>query len=168
MYKTLFSLSIVIIIVASCTKDRGEIELTGITTDAKLFAYMKAQTFSYYKDDNVNQIVSTSSGAHSNTYFLKFNAKAKSALGSDGKLPTGASFPDSSLVVKELYNGGAAPWVYAIMMKNSKSPFAKNGWLWAEIFPDGTPAHSITKDASSCVGCHTGGRDYLQSFDAHP
>lgn len=167
MYKILFFVSLIIIVIASCTKDKGEIETTGITTDAKLFAYMKSQTFSYYKDDNVNKIVSTS-GAHTASYFLKFNAKAKAALGGDGKLPIGASFPDSSLIVKELFNGAGLPTFNAIMMKLSTSPFAKNGWLWAELYPDGSVVHSITKDASSCVGCHTGGRDFLHSFDAHP
>jgi hypothetical protein len=168
MRQSLFILSLVILVVASCTKDKGEIESKAINTDAKLFAFYQSQTFSYYKGDNVNKIASMS-GEHIGTYFLKFNAKATSALGPDGKLAAGSSFPDSSLVVKEMYNGGATPYMYIMLMKNSKSPLAKNGWLWAKYNPDGTNIYSIGQDASTCISCHApGGRDYLQSFDYHP
>lgn len=170
MQRIYFVLSIFtafVVLIASCTKDKGVVPSQGITSDDQLYAYMLSQTYSYYQS-SVTPITSTSGpGAHNGTFFLKFNSKAAAALGGDGKLPVNGSFPDSSLIVKELYNGGASPYVYAVMMK-SKSPFAKNGWLWAEYNPGGSVAYSIKKDGLICINCHTGGRDYLWSFDAHP
>ncbi len=160
----------------SCTKDVGEIPeggttgLASITTDAKLWDYTKSQThYYYYKNDSIDKIVSTS-GFHKGSYFLEFNAKAKSVLGSDGKLPSGSTFPDSSLAIKALYTNGSTPAMYAVILKNSKSAFASGGWMWAIFNPDGSVITSITQSGSSCniAGCHSGGRDHLLTFDAHP
>jgi len=172
--KLLFVSLLVLIVVFSCTKDKGQVAVdaaNSINTDAKLFAYMKTQKFSYYKNDSVNKIASTS-GFHSGSYFLKFNKTATSQLDGTGKLPAGATFSDSSLVVKELYNGSSID-KYSIMFKDSKSPFASGGWIWAMFNTDGTVVSGlgIAADGGGCnvSGCHANGnRDHLQSFDAHP
>lgn len=166
MRNLLYVLLFLLVAIGSCAKDKGEINLNSITSDAKLYDFMNAQTYSFYKDSNIP--IASVTTSHSGTFLLKFNEKAKAALGTDGKLAVGAFFPDSSLVVKELYNGGATPYAYAVMMKLSTSPFAKQGWLWGEYYPGGSVAYSIKKDGSLCYDCHNGGRDFLQSFDAHP
>ena len=99
---------------------------------------------------------------------VRFNQTAAAALGGDGRLPSGSSFPNGSLVVKELYdtqNGSIA--LYAIMMKDSTDGNAGANWLWAEIKPDSKVAVSVTDKGSGCTGCHgsTPNRDYLRIFD---
>ncbi len=169
MNKLIILVSLSAVFIVSCVKDRGEVITTGITTDAKLFAFMNAQRFTYYKSDSINKIASISN-FHNGNYFLKFNPKAQSALvGTPGKLPAGGTFPDSSLLVKALYNpGGTSPYLYAIMLKNSKSPYANSGWMWAIFNADGSVVNSITQSGSNCVGCHTGGSDNVLTFAAHP
>ena len=169
MYKIILLSLAISVLFASCAKEKGKIEVKSIDTDAKLYAYMvsfaTAKKYTYYQ--NQAQITSTS-GFHNGSYVLKFNPKAQSALGADGKLPQGSTFPDSSIVVKELYNGGTTPYLYNIIMKNKTNPLAKNGWLWAEYKPDGGVNVSITSLGSTCLGCHGGNRDYVLTFDAHP
>lgn len=153
------------VLLCSCAKDKGEVQRAGVITDAEFYGLMKSQIYSIYKNNNT-PIAAV--GPHTGNYLLKFNTKANAALGTDGKLATGTTFPDSSIVVKELYTGGPSPSLYAIMMKLPSSPLAKNGWLWAEYNADGSPIHSIKNDHSGCTGCHSGGRDYIHSFDVHP
>jgi len=99
---------------------------------------------------------------------LKFNDVAVSAFDSSGRLPTDGTFPDGSLVVKEVQSNGTLS-LYAIMKKDSKSSVAGNGWLWAEYDTDGTVLSSINGKGSSCISCHSQSphRDYTRSFDLH-
>lgn len=102
------------------------------------------------------------SGAHGphGTFKLRFNSIASKALTEDGKLPVGKTFPEGSLLIKDIYSGGTLT-LYAFMYKRSGS------WLWAEIKPDKKISHSVKGDPGVCTNCHSqaGNRDLAVSFN---
>ncbi len=125
-------------------------------TDKQLYDSCKnTATLVYYKNDPTT----VHSGVHGphGAFKLKFNKIAALALTDGGKLPEGKSFPDGSLVVKEVESDG----LFAFMYKN------KSNWLWGEAKADGTTVFSINSDPkSACINCHnqTGQRDLTVSF----
>jgi hypothetical protein len=121
---------------------------------------------SYYQNNNT--LLSAAGNSPHGSFKLRFNSVAQAALGVDGKLPTGGSFPDSSIIVKEVFNGGSLD-LYAVMMKLPSHPESGSGWLWAEYEPDGDVIHAISKKGNGCIGCHAGNtnRDLVNSFDLH-
>ncbi len=145
------------LIIFSCKKKK---------TNESLYKESSGDQLSYYKGkDTVYSAAGTS--PHGN-FKLKFNQTALSALGADGKLPTGQTFPEGSLIVKEVYSGGVKT-LYVVMKKDPKSKFANNKWIWAEYKPDGEVVIGVNKDGKDCVSCHTSGnnRDLTLSFDLH-
>ncbi|HXH18206.1 MAG TPA: cytochrome P460 family protein [Chitinophagales bacterium] len=144
----------------------NEEEATGI--DKELFDEATASAgFSYYI--NTPAITPSSPQSAHNAYMrVRFNSVAQSALDNvTGELPAGASFPNGSMIVKELYDSPTEPVVlYAIMKKDSSNANAGANWLWAEIKPDRSVAFPATKKGSSCTGCHSmNSRDYTRIFD---
>lgn len=107
------------------------------------------------------------SSPHGN-FKLKFNDVAVSAFDNTGKLPNGLSFPNGSVIVKEVYAGNQLS-LYVIMKKDSKSKFAAKGWLWAEYDGSGKTVYDVNKNGAACTSCHLGGqnRDLTLSFDLH-
>jgi hypothetical protein len=101
-------------------------------------------------------------------YKLRFNDIAWSALDGSGKLPSNASFPEGSLIVKEVFSGDVIT-VFAVMKKSRNDFNAANGWVWAEISPTGDAYFSVKQRGSGCVSCHgdTPNRDFVRSFDLH-
>jgi hypothetical protein len=97
----------------------------------------------------------------------RYNARAAALLDANGKVRAGASFPDSSLIVKELITGTTLNR-YAVMMKMRASGNAGGGWLWAYYAPDGSSQISIREQGRSCVSCHSSGIDHTRMNDAHP
>lgn len=156
MKKPFVALLILTALVFSCKKRK---------LNSSLYEEAKASGLSYYKGKDT--IWSAKGGSPHGPFKLKFNSTAVSALGSDGKLPNGASFPNGSLIVKEVYSGSSIT-LYAIMKKES-SKYAGNGWLWAEFEPNGDTKYSVSKKGVECTGCHSnsGNRDYTRSFDLH-
>lgn len=142
-----------------------EEEATGI--DKQLFDEATSSTgFTYYKN-NPDILASSQPSAHNAFMRVRFNPIALSALDSTGRLPLGSSFPNGSLIVKELYNSQVGePVLYAIMKKDSANENSGANWLWAEIKPDGLVVVSATRKGASCVNCHNmNSRDYTRIFD---
>ena len=81
------------------------------------------------------------------------NATAFGAL-QNGRLPAGTRFPNGSVVFKEVRNNGGTTVTYAIMNKSSGSRLAGNGWLWAELNPNGSVGYSVSNQGTGCTGCH--------------
>src|SRR5688572_9428178 len=96
---------------------------------------------------------------HSNAYLQKsegsthpkpwlrtrFNVIASTMLDQDGRVIKGSVFPESSLIVKEMYNDDKLSGLYSILYKNKGNEFAdRNGWVWATINMDGTVRESVT------------------------
>jgi len=150
-------------------------------TDAQLQAFIEQSGYTFYQNKPNDTLASGS--PHAAFVRVRYNAKAQSVLGADGKLPAGASFPDSSIVVKEMYNAkGDDPFRIAIMMKLANAQNAVDGWVWGYYNYDATkPAgqrfisvdHSATATASAtttaCVSCHktNGNRDLNLTFRDH-
>ena len=154
----LFTLPILFfIVISSCKKEKH--------TNEDLYEESKASGLTFYK--NKDSILSPAGGSPHGTFKLKFNSAATVAFDSNGKLPAGGTFPNGSLIVKEVYSGGQII-LYAVM-KKSDSEFAANGWLWAEYKPDGGTEYSVSKKGGACTSCHSGStnRDLVRTFDLH-
>lgn len=138
-------------------------------TDATLSALARASTgWTYYKNRSDTLLRSVQSGHAEARLRTRFNARAATLLDANGKVRAGASFPDSSLIVKELIIGGALNR-YAVMYKLRGSATAgTGGWLWAYYAPDGSPQIAIAGRGTACQGCHGAGIDHVRMNDSHP
>ena len=99
---------------------------------------------------------------------VRYNLRAATQLEASGKVRSGAVFPDSSIIVKELSNGTTVS-VYAVMMKvRGSSSTGFDGWVWAEMGPTGVVRYSTAGRGGACSSCHSSGIDYTRMNDSHP
>ena len=138
-------------------------------SDAEVSARARAAGgWTYYKNRTDTLLRSAGSGHGETRLRTRFNGPAAAQLDASGKVRVGASFPDSSLIVKELYSGSVLSR-FAVMMKLRGSPNASaGGWLWAYYAPDGATQISISGRGGSCAGCHAAGIDFTRMNDSHP
>lgn len=137
-------------------------------TDAMLSTMSRATAgWTYYKNRADTLLRSAGSGHSAARLRTRFNARAATQLDAQGKVRAGASFPDSSLIVKELIIGNQLER-YAVMYKLRSSTNAGAGWLWAYYAPDGATQIGIAGKGASCVGCHSSGIDQVRMNDSHP
>ena len=138
-------------------------------TDAALSALARAATgWTYYRNRPDTLLRSVQSGHGEARLRTRFNARAASQLDANGKVRAGASFPDSSLIVKELIIGNVLSR-YAVMYKLRSSAHAgTGGWVWAYLAPDGSPQIGIAGRGAACQGCHSAGIDHVRMNDSHP
>ncbi len=156
MKKIIFIVAITFVFV-SCKKEEETVHNSDTNSDLLLYEKAKiTSNFTWYK--NVDSLFKKSSGSgHGQAYFkTRFNAIAASRLTSEGKIQNNASFPEGSLIVKELYADEKSLDLYAILFKDSKNVDADaKGWVWGYIRPGGNVAVSASKKGSSCISCHT-------------
>lgn len=147
---------LLVLVLVFCTKKQGKNPALAYT-DSALLDSCNAENLYYYKDDPT-LVLSGKAGPHG-TFKLRFNSIAYKALTDNGNLPQNGSFPEGSLIVKDIYQGGSVS-LYALMYKKSGS------WLWAEIEPGGSVHYSVNKNPSTCTGCHgqPGNRDLALTF----
>ena len=134
--------------------------------DSFLFEKSRESGFSWYQqNDSIKR--SANASAHSKYFRVRFNTVAQAALTNNGRLPQGATFPNGSLIVKELYDSATAPLKYlAMMYKDSSHALAVNGWVWLELKGDGGNYISATEKGAQCTGCHAANsRDQVRLFD---
>ncbi len=136
--------------------------------DDNLFKWVSDdKEFIYYKNNPA--IIPTSDEterAHDNFMRVRFNKIAASVLDSAGKLQKGSSFPDSSIIIKEIYSEKNGPVdILAVMVKLKGAPNSAKDWLWAEYSPAGGVEYSVNKNGKVCVSCHRSGDDYVRLFD---
>ena len=129
-----------------------------ISTDEALFRKFTVEDpfSSYALFPRVDSLTSGSlngSTAHQPLVRVSMNAKAYAAL-HNGVLPHGASFPEGSVVFKQVILSGQTT-IYAVIFKDSSNPLSSNGWLWAEYRPDGTTAFSVANKGNGCIACHS-------------
>ncbi len=161
----LFSATIVsmVLLLPECKKTTDQ--------DKQLFDLAKTTAgYTYYKGDNTIQPSSPQS-AHNAYFRVRFNDIAQAALTDNGKLPAGSSFPEGSVVVKELYDSPTGDLkLLAIMQKASGNSASGVNWLWAEYKPDGKLGYSTAKKGEGCISCHSsaGNRDYVRLFELFP
>ncbi len=156
---------------AGCSSDplKGLAPGTGANvSDAALFSLTRGDaSWSFYKRSSTP--ITRVSRPHAESQALvRYNARAATQLDAAGKIRAGASFPDSSIIVKELGNNGAVS-TYAVMMKLRGSASAGfDGWIWAEYSPTGAVTYSTTGRGGACSSCHSSGIDYTRMNDSHP
>lgn len=164
--KTKFTLLATLFILA-LQLNRCKDEEGAVGPDLQLFNEATATSgFAFYQD-NPSILTSSNASGHRPYMRVKFNSIAQSVLGLDGRLPNGSSFPNGSLIVKELYdNPQGNIQLYAVLKKDSLDPSAGVNWLWGEYYADGSVAASVTEVGSQCISCHsTNSRDYVRVFD---
>jgi len=139
-----------------------------IIQDDILYKWVNSEkNFVYYKNDST--ILPTSEDterAHDNFQRTRLNKIAASVLNAEGKLPKGTVFPDSSIIVKEIYSDkNSKPEILAVMVKLKGAENSNKDWLWAEYSPAGDVEYSVSRNGKVCVGCHKPGDDYVRIFD---
>lgn len=175
MSRLVVALGIVLSCISSC-KDQGNPPPSSsgeiISSDAQLFGVVTQMqpfvSYSLFPDvDSVTSGTLNGSNAHRPMIRVSMNATAFDALWAD-TLPAGTSFPDGSIIFKQIISAGQTS-LYAIIYKDRNNPLAGNGWLWAEFLPDGTPFISLTRKGANCTGCHSleqGPRhDFVRTFE---
>jgi hypothetical protein len=152
-----FALAIASIFSFSCKKKK---------TNEAMYDEAISSSLTFYKGKDT--LWDPKGGSPHGVFKLKFNQTAANAFGPDGKLPVGQTFPDGSVIVKEIYTNNVLS-LYAVMKKDPKSKFASNKWVWAEYGPDGKVVIGVNKEGEDCVSCHKSGtnRDLSLSFDLH-
>lgn len=135
-------------------------------TNKLIYEDAKNTNLSFYKSKDT--IYAPKGGSPHGSFKLKFNSTACLKLDLTGKLPLNEAFDNGSVIVKEVFEGGELA-LYAVMKKDSKSKFSANGWLWAEIKPNGEFQYDVSKKGETCIKCHSNepNRDYTRSFDLH-
>jgi hypothetical protein len=134
-------------------------------SDSLLLVTLSENGYSYFQG---GRILSPASASPHGDYKLRFNETASSALDASGKLPLNSTFPEGSVIVKEVYSGNIIS-VLAVMKKSRSDQNANSGWIWAELAPTGEVYFSVKQRGSGCVSCHndTPNRDLVRSFDFH-
>lgn len=162
--RVIATLIIIVSFIYSCTKDVGALPAGPVFNDSTLFVLASSPSGKFTWKNSTNDSVFTSAAAHSSVpYKLLMNKKAKDVCTDNGKLPVNAIFPDSSMLVKQIYNAGQTQInQYVVMYK------LNGNWKWAKYSPGGSTIFSINQDASVCIGCHTSTRDRAWTFDSHP
>lgn len=159
-----------ILSVFSCKKDNEEEmedEKEGVViNDDYLFNKASSEGFFYYQGQDV--LLSPAGNSPHGAFKLSFNSIAQSVLGSDGKLPENTEFPDSSIILKEVYSGNELS-ILVPMMKLKGHEKSGSNWLWGEYKPNGDVVYSIENKGGSCISCHSidPHRDLTRSFDLH-
>ena len=120
--------------------------------------------YTWYKNDAA--LLDKSAGSGHNYPFLRtrFDQIASAMLDSNGKIMDSITFPEGSLIVKELYSDGSTLSRYAILYKQSNSSYADaKGWIWGYINSDGTVAVTAEEKGQQCISCHSqdGNIDYM-------
>ena len=161
-------------VMISCKSDEGpQPPVDGkISTDEQLFRLItQTQPYSSYtlfpNADSVTQGTLNGSHAHQPMVRVSMNATAFGALRND-TLPAGSSFPDGSIIFKEIRMSGQAT-LFAMIYKDRGNSLAANGWLWAEYAPNGAVAFSIDRRGNGCISCHSieqgPQNDYVRTFE---
>ena len=150
-----------VIVVQSCKKD----DVSSVDEDATFFQEYKNSSLTIFRESDT--LVGVAPSPHG-SFRLYFNATAQAALGSDGNLPVGETFPEGSMIVKEIFSNGK-PSLLALMKKDANNTLSASGWLWSEYGLDGSVVYSLGKKGAGCTGCHSGGthRDLVKTFDLH-
>jgi hypothetical protein len=114
-------------------------------------------------------IARASSSPHPETTIrVRYNAFAAGQLDATGRVRAGAVFPDSAMIVKELYNGMTLSTIAVMLKVNGSKSAGFGGWIWAEYRADGSVQYSTASRGGACSACHSIGIDYTRMNDSHP
>jgi hypothetical protein len=135
------------------------------STDEELYQETIGDGYTFFQG---GQLLAPAAASPHGLFKLRFNEIAWSALDQNEKLPVGDTFPEGSVIVKEVHTGGTIS-VYAVMKKSSNDINSGNGWLWSEYRVNASTLVSITGKGASCINCHAQSvnRDLVRTFDLH-
>ncbi len=161
--------SIVIASVQSCKDDKEDDPIPAPTTDEQLFTEISTLTgYTYYV--GTPDITAALGGSPHGFERVRFNAIAQAALDGTGKLPVGGTFPEGSVIVKNIYASATGPLtMMAVMKKASTNSSSGSNYLWAEFKLNGENVYSSALQGAGCVSCHSApdNRDLVRTFDLH-
>ncbi len=151
-YSVIAIIIIFVLTLNSCKKDKIA---TGI--DKQLLEMAKETAgFTWYKNSDALLNKSLGSGHSEPLLRTRYNNIASSVLDNSGKILAGASFPEGSLIVKELFVNNIDLSRYAILYKKpSDSNADASGWVWGYINANNTVATPASEKGSGCRGCHS-------------
>ncbi|MGQ0537951.1 MAG: cytochrome P460 family protein [Gemmatimonadaceae bacterium] len=158
---------------AACAHSRGEPtalpdgDPSLAVTDAALYQLAAGRAPWTFFANNPGTLNRSPGSGHSEPQLrTQYNARAATQLDATARVRPGASFPDSSIIVKELYAGGRINTV-AVMMKLRGSPQASQaGWVWGYFDPTGGVRISVNNRGAACAGCHSSGIDFTRMTDS--
>ncbi len=161
MKKPIILISILVslvFVIQSCKKSTRR-------TDKDLYKELSEPGYTFYKGGAI--LPAKGSSPHG-PFKVRFNSTAYAALDTAIKLPVGNSFPNGSIIVKELYDGTTLT-LYVVMKKQDDNKNAADGWLWSEYELDGSVLYSVGSKGNSCTDCHkaSNNRDLTLLFDLH-
>ena len=162
MKKLIIALLSLGVFASACTNT----ELGSSTMDSVFKEISTYKDYTFYKNDS--SIVHSSPQSGHNAYFrVRFNAKAASALTDNGKLPANATFPEGSIIVKDLYDTqNGAKVLYSVLKKESANTNSGNGWLWMEYDTNGKEIYKMNDKGAGCISCHSiDHRDNVRLFN---
>ncbi len=137
-------------------------------SDAELYAMQGAPDGWTFFGLTADTLAGGSTTAHEPRVRVRYNRRAATQLTAAGRVAAGALFPDSSLIVKELYTGSTLTTI-AYMFKLGRAENASSsGWIWSETDGNGAVKISASRRGTGCVGCHSTGTDFTRMNDTHP
>jgi len=137
-------------------------------TDADLFRLQGAPSGWVFYRLREDTLARGGNSAHPDRVRTRYNPKAASQLDEAGRVRAGAVFPDSSLIVKDVYTGSTRTVVAYMYKLRAASNAGPGGWVWSETLDDGTPFIPASEKGARCAGCHAPGIDYTRMNDVHP
>lgn len=160
-------ISSLIILVTACKYDNVEGRF-----ETEIFNKAKSTNgYVWFKYSNISLQKSSGSGHVQPLLKTRYNAVAAGQLDSLGRIKIGATFPEESMVVKELLDNSGNIEVYAVLYKKSKHPSADSkGWVWGYYNKDGTVVISSALKGKDCIGCHSqsGNETYMLMNKYYP
>lgn len=158
-------------VVVGCSDDplKGLVPGTGpaVTDDALKTLIQPAGTWVYFMN-RTTPFARASTSPHPEPLIrVRYNAFAATQLDANGRVKAGATFPDSSVIVKELSENGVVKTSSVMMKLNGSSSAGFGGWIWGAYSPDGTVQYSTAGRGGACSSCHSAGMDYTRMNGAH-
>jgi Cytochrome P460 len=159
-------LTIVVISFDSCVSDKEE---GVVISDATIYNLVKSSSFSFYKN-KADTLKADPLSPHLSFLRVSFNPMAQSVMNDSLGALTASSFPDESMIVKEIYDiKGGGLQRYSVMYKLRGAANNGSGWVWNELRPDGSVIYSTAHKGDQCVSCHAEGvnSDLVRTFALH-
>lgn len=148
-------------LIISCKESEDEKALT----DQEIIEEISESGYIYYSTDTLSGM-----GAHVPFLMVRFNPTAQGVLNQDNKIEPGQSFPEGSIIVKEMFSakGGNLLRQY-VMMKKPNDPNAALNWIWSTYSANNTVEFSVNRKGVGCFECHSipPHRDGVKLFDIH-
>ena len=166
-----FTAILFLLFLAGCANGEAPAALTEQTvTDSDLYFLAKNtanKTFYKFSEDT---LLKAGNSAHPAPKLRTwYNAKAATQLDAQGKVVSNPSFPDSTLIVKEIYTADGSLLLYAVLFKLSSAANKGPGeWVWSEMESNGNALISASEKGGGCAGCHSTGVGYTRMNATHP